>query len=1165
MKRSIRYFTLLPMVVFIGLSLSLNAQVAINSTGADANPSAMLDVSSTTGGLLVPRMTQQQRESISSPATGLMVFQTDNTKGFYYFNGMSWVNIEVQGNSWGLTGNSGTNPVTDFIGTTDAEDLVFRINNLEKMRLTQKGQLTFLGNGKSVFIGDSAGVADDLSDNENVFIGYKAGMSNNTGNKNVANGYKALYSNTNGKYNVANGYLALYSNISGSYNVVNGSVALSSNQTGSLNVANGYQALFNNQTGSSNIAVGQAALYSNTSGDYNLAIGENSLGDNSTGRDNIALGKNTLLNNTDGDKNIALGVYAGNNIQSGSKNILIGYNVYAPLGNGNNQMSLGNLIFATGVDGEAYNISSGNVGIGVKFPSARLEVNGQVKITGGNPAAGKWLRSDANGLASWDSLVQNEIYDADSNTLIQVEKNTNEDKIRFTMGGTEYLVLDNGRINLKNTGKSVFIGDSAGVVDDLTNNENVFVGYHAGMSNTTGNNNVANGNQALHANTNGIQNVANGSQALYSNIGGSYNVANGFQSLYYNQSGNFNVASGIFALFNNTTGEKNLASGGYALSANTNGKKNIALGYSALQSNVGGDNNIGLGYLAGNNIVFGSNNIVIGYNIEAPSAYGSYQMNLGNLIFATGVDGEGSTLSSGNVGIGVKNPSAKLEVNGQVKISGGNPAVGKVLRSDANGLASWDSLVQNEIYDADSNTLIQVEKNANEDKIRFAMGGTEYLVLDNGKINIKNTGKSVFLGDGAGSGDDLANHQDVYIGYRAGYSNTAGAYNVATGYRSLYHNTAGSYNVAGGYESLYLNTIGHYNISIGYQSLYSNTSGGHNVATGYQSLYSNTGDYNVGYGNLSLAFNTSGYSNVACGWAALNANTTGNSNVAVGTLALASNTTRSSLVAVGDSALYYNGVGASAYFEAATNTAIGKNTLLSNTIGFGNTALGYMALYENTTGYGNTAIGKNALKTGSSYYNCAALGYNAQVTTNNAVRLGDSYVGWIGGHSAWHNTSDGRFKTNINENVAGLDFILKLRPVTYTWDLDKMDKFMGVSESYSPEMVANHKKSSQIVHTGFIAQEVEQAAKETGFNFDGIHHPDNQKDMYSLAYGEFVVPLVKAVQQLAGKNEQLTVKMEEQNQTIEQQNQTILQLKEQLTELQQLKKRMERLENKISR
>jgi hypothetical protein len=78
-------FTLLAAVLFTATTY---AQIGINNENPDA--SAALDITSTTGGLLVPRMTETQRDAISPAATGLMIYQTDGTAGFYYYNGSSW-------------------------------------------------------------------------------------------------------------------------------------------------------------------------------------------------------------------------------------------------------------------------------------------------------------------------------------------------------------------------------------------------------------------------------------------------------------------------------------------------------------------------------------------------------------------------------------------------------------------------------------------------------------------------------------------------------------------------------------------------------------------------------------------------------------------------------------------------------------------------------------------------------------------------------------------------------------------------------------------------------------------------------------------------------------------------------------------------------------------
>jgi hypothetical protein len=81
---------LLPALFLLLFNHTFSQNVAINSSGDAPHSSAALDISSTSGGLLIPRMTQAQRMGISSPANGLMVYQTDGSAGFYYHNGSAW-------------------------------------------------------------------------------------------------------------------------------------------------------------------------------------------------------------------------------------------------------------------------------------------------------------------------------------------------------------------------------------------------------------------------------------------------------------------------------------------------------------------------------------------------------------------------------------------------------------------------------------------------------------------------------------------------------------------------------------------------------------------------------------------------------------------------------------------------------------------------------------------------------------------------------------------------------------------------------------------------------------------------------------------------------------------------------------------------------------------
>lgn len=139
--------------VFSILSLSVWAQnVGINTTGAAPAASAILDVSSTTAGMLTPRMTTAQRTAIAAPATGLFVYDT-TTGTFWYFNGTIWRELLNTATGWTILGNAGTNIATNFMGSTDNVAVAFRSNNIERLRINTNGEV-IAGNTASPYAGD---------------------------------------------------------------------------------------------------------------------------------------------------------------------------------------------------------------------------------------------------------------------------------------------------------------------------------------------------------------------------------------------------------------------------------------------------------------------------------------------------------------------------------------------------------------------------------------------------------------------------------------------------------------------------------------------------------------------------------------------------------------------------------------------------------------------------------------------------------------------------------------------------------------------------------------------------------------------------------------------------------------------------------------------------
>jgi hypothetical protein len=418
------------------------------------------------------------------------------------------------------------------------------------------------------------------------------------------------------------------------------------------------------------------------------------------------------------------------------------------------------------------------------------------------------------------------------------------------------------------------------------------------------------------------------------------------------------------------------------------------------------------------------------------------------------------------------------------------------------------------------------------------------------------------------------------FGYQALMNNNSGYSNTAVGYEALINNTTGYSNVANGTYALYLNVGGSSNTASGYASLDNNSTGSHNVASGYAALYGNTTGYsNVALGSHALFYDQIGHNLVAIGdsalynensfaWDTRNTavgskslfnNNDGQKNTAVGNQSLYTNTDGEQNTAMGLEAMYSN-VGGSqgaafgmnamhTNLDGGDNTADGFDALYTNASGYwntasgafalyaatsnANTAVGYQAMQNVTTGSENTGLGYGANVSNGTFYNTIAIGYNASATASNQAKIGNVSFTSIGGYANWTNFSDGRYKKNIKENIPGLAFINKLRPVSYTLDVHGIEKFLDPADARFKNMSADAatkakkqdeqsmSEKEKIVYTGFIAQEVEKSAKEVNYDFSGVDVPKDKSSLYGIRYGDFVVPLVKAVQELSKQNDEL--------------------------------------------
>ena len=592
----------------------------------------------------------------------------------------------------------------------------------------------------------------------NTAVGSTALATISTGANNTAIGYSALNANSTGNQNTAVGNEALKVNTASSNTAVGMSV-LKANLDGAVNSGFGNLALFSNTSGGNNSAFGGMALRNNLTGSDNTAIGQ-SAGQNAKGAQNVYLGSYAGFKNTTVSNNIMVGYNAGafygsgsltNNNLTGDGNVLIGTDVRpladgqtnqiviagytgsgdGMIGNGSNSTTIGNASTATAKIYGALTLPSttaststttgaltvaGGVGI-----ASNTYIGGTLSIAGGNPGEGKFLTSDANGLAAWTSVVTG------VSTLTY-------SALSYANGGTisgTTLTLAAANVNnpgLMSTASQAFTGlktfnDGAVVSYINTNNANANIafGYQGASAyqNGTGSKNIAIGSNAMGnwvAGKTGNSNVAIGDQALFGNTTGTGNIALGYQTLY-NNTGNENIAIGGSALNANTSGYYNVALGGTALRLNTTGRWNVALGYGSLENN-NAEQNTAVGLQALNKNTTGQND-ALGYGALFNNTTGDKNTAIGNQALGN------NTTANGNVAVG--NAALNRSTTSPSNVAIGQGA-GAQITTDASNLGGSIFIGKN----AGTN---QSDGTANSTGYNNIFIGREVMPLNNGDNN----------------------------------------------------------------------------------------------------------------------------------------------------------------------------------------------------------------------------------------------------------------------------------------------------------------------------------------------------------------------------------------------------------------------------------------------
>lgn len=822
------------------------AQVGVNTT----TPNAALDIQSTNNGVLIPRVQLTDAldiVTVTNPAGGALATSTlvynivaagvvPNivTPGFYFWNGARW--MPIAGNEgWKLDGNTGiTQPASptiygtstigtteNFVGTTDNKDFVIGTNNLERMRIDRFGNASI---GAIPFSNVKLYVKNYSPFNQiGAYIETTGtGNNNSIGVAGISNNGPGFGTGGNflGGENGINSY-ASSGNFAGTTYGIRG-LAFGTNGFGTR--VGGY---FDASSGVNNYALitdkGQVGIGTATPNLAQLQVEK-------------MIGNTTAMfrgNATSQGISFAAdwpGLYFNCYYNGGQKTM-------APSGFPsiiNTDQSIGGLTFhtsnianvaadallATNIPERMRIDADGEVGIGTNNPLAKLHIvnstSGAIRIEDGTQANGYVLRSDANGVGTWQnsnsfawSLTGNTV-----NAATHFLGSTNDADIVFKRNNTEAGRLGQYRTSL---------------------------GYQALQFYTNSFlENIAIGNDALRGNSNpalntGVKNTAVGRAALISNSSGTDNTAIGYSTLSFNNANSNNTAIGSFAMQNSDSRTTGITS------------NNTAVGFSALRgsaiaANNTGINNTAVGVNAMLNTTSGFNNTAIGLMSLYDNTTGSYNTAIGNEALQTNVGNSRSTAVGFMAMLLSDNRTSGRDTY--------NTAVGTFALHGGNFA------------------------NLNTGQYNSAIGDAVLFFNSSGSYNT-GTGSSALYSNttgtnntGIGSNALYSNTTGSYntaIGTNAGISMTTAVQNVAIGDNALDSNIISGGNTAVGYDALQA-TTGDFNTAFGNSSLFSFVSGNSNCAFGYNSLLGLTsGVNNIGIGTNTAVPSATGSNQIRMG------------------------------------------------------------------------------------------------------------------------------------------------------------------------------------------------------------------------------------------------------------------------------------------------------------
>lgn len=449
--------------------------------------------------------------------------------------------------------------------------------------------------------------------------------------------------------------------------------------------------------------------------------------------------------------------------------------------------------------------------------------------------------------------------------------------------------------------------------------------------------------------------------------------------------GSNNLGLGINVLSSLSTGDSNVGLGFSALNSVGPGDRNTAAGSTALLALFSGNDNVAIGAGSSSELFTGSNNVSVGVDSLQNNVNGSDLVAIGHsALLNNTADGNTavghqaakmSTIATGVVAVGYQ--AALSNVSGDSITAVGSLALYNNIADNNTAIGASAGYL---LEDGANNTCVGV--NALSENVSGSNSVAIGYLSQGSSISSDNTSVGAFSLQNNTSGTD-----NSAFGLNSQKNCTTASGNTSVGSNSLLENVEGLSNTAVGATALSLN-LGSYNTAVGAGALQDNDNAERNSAFGYESLFSQTTATpanNSAFGYKSATSNTIGTGLSSFGSNSLLNNEDGNYNSAFGYLSQSENVNGSNNSSFGYNSLNLN--------NASGNTAIGAGSMSASTTGENNTAVGILSLSSNETGESNCAFGENALFGNDSGSNCIGIGANAlggNVSGNNSVSIGSN-------------------------------------------------------------------------------------------------------------------------------------------------------------------------------